>query len=452
MSPRNEHEEAAARIVRFALEHGADGVEATAAGGSEFEAEVRLGEVEKVVEAGSSSAGVRIFRGRRAGSSTTSDLSESGLHDLVRRALEAVPLAMEDPDAGLPEESELGVHPEDLGLFHDGVEALPVEDRISLARRAERAALDHDPRINLSDGATFRATSGWRAFANSLGFLASYRATSCSLSVVPVVLDNGRRERAYWSSASRSLAGLEPPEEIGLQAAERVLRRIGARKIETARMPVVFEARVARTLAGHIFSCASGDAVWRNSSLFAGKAGSRVASANLTVVDDPLTPGRFGSLPFDAEGARPRCKAVVREGVLETYLLHTYSAKKLRRSTTANAARGVSGACSTGHGAFYVSPGRLSPDEIRKSLKRAFWVTELLGSGVNIVNGDYSRGAAGLLVEQGEWAGAVSEVTIAANLSEMLMAIEEVGNDLTFHSSVASPTILIGEMTVSGRS
>lgn len=452
MSPGNEHEEVVRRLVRLALEAGATGVEATAAGGDEFEVEVRLGAVEKLQEAGSMSAGVRVLRGRQAGSATTSDLSGAGLAAVVSRALSVAGLSMEDEDAGLPEESELGAHGEELGLYHASMEAMRPAERIEWARRAERAALEYDPRITLSDGASFRATTGWRAFANSLGFLSSFRATSCAVTASPVAMDGTRREREFWSSASRSVEGLETPESVGREAAARLLRRFGARKLETAKMPVVFEPRAARTLVGHIFSAASGEAVWRNASIFAGELGRQVASPLVTVYDDPLVPGRFGSLPFDAEGVRPRRKTVIREGRLETYLLHTYTAKKLGTRTTGNAARGTAGNCSAGHGCLFLAPGPLAAAAIRKSLRRAFWVTELLGSGVNIVNGDYSRGAAGVLVENGEWAGAVAEVTIAANLGGMLKSIEAVGSDLEFRSAVASPTILIGEMTVSGRS
>jgi PmbA protein len=451
VNPRDEREAAVARLVRLALDSGATAAEATAAGGEEFEVEVRLGAVEKLQEAGSSSASIRVLRGLQAGSAATSDLSDSGLAALVRRALSVAELSMQDPHAGLPDPAELGAHPGGLALFHPSVEAMPPAERIAWARRAEQAAHGFDPRITLSDGATFRATSGWRAFANSLGFLSSYRATSCAVSVSPVAMDGPRRERDFWSSASRSIQGLESPESVGREAAARLLRRLGARKLATEKMPVVFEPRAARTLIGHIFSAASGEAVWRNASFLAGKLGQPVASPPVTVYDDPLTPGRFGSLPFDAEGVRPRRKTLLKQGRLESYLLHTYTARKLGSRTTANAVRGTSGNCSTGHGALFLAPGSLSPSAIRKSLKRAFWVTELLGSGVNIVNGDYSRGAAGLLVENGEWCGAVSEVTIAANLAGMLSSIEAVGSDLEFRSAVASPTILIGEMTVSGR-
>ncbi len=451
MIPRDEREHLVSRLVRLALDRGATAVEATAAGGDEFEVEVRLGQVEKLKEAGSSSAGVRVLRGRQAGSAFSSDLSDAGLAAMVAQAMAIAALSTVDEDAGLPDPAELGAYEGDLLLWNDDVEAMPAAERIEWARRAEQAALSFDPRITLSDGASFRATTGWRAFANSLGFVSSYRGTSCSLSAVPVALDGQRRQRDYWSSSARSVAALESPEFVGAQAASRLLRRLGARKLATERMPVVFEPRVARTLAGHVFSAVAGEAVWRNASILAGKAGQQVASTALTVIDDPLSPGRFGSFPFDAEGVRPRRKTVIAGGRLETYLLHTYTAKKLGNSTTASAARGVSGNCSTGHGCLFIQAGKDSPESIRKSLNRALWVTELLGSGVNIVNGDYSRGAAGLLIENGEWAGAAGEVTIAANLAGMLASVEAVGSDLEFRSAVAAPTILIGEMTVSGR-
>lgn len=443
-------EETAARLVRLALERGAAGVEATVSDGSEFNCRVRLGEVEQLKEAGSRGAGVRVLKGRRAGSATTSDLTPEGLMHAVEQALALAEFATEDPHAGLPEEAELGVLQNDLDLHSPTLEALPADERIQLARRAEGAALEADARITNSEGASFSIHLGRRAFANSLGFAHSYASSSCSLSVIPVVSANGRMERDWWSHAARSLERLESPEAIGRTAAHRVLRRLGARKPVTCKAPVVFEPRAARTLLGHLFSAVTGEAVWQQATFLRDRLGKRIAPPGFTIVDDATVPGRFGTSPCDDEGVRSRRTVVVDDGVLASWLLHTYTGRRLAMRTTGNAARGLAGNAAAGHGCFALSPGSSSPEQIIARVKSGFYVTELLGSGVNIVNGDYSRGAAGLWIENGELAWPVHEATIAGDLAQMFSAVEAVGSDLDYRASIAAPTILIGEMTISG--
>lgn len=451
MTPRNEHEAIAARCVELAMSLGATGAEATVVDGDEFEVQVRLGEIETLKEAGSRAAGVRLLYGRRAGSAYTSDLSEEGLRKMVRSAAELAKISTEDPHLGLPDPSELGALEGDLALWDDRVTALDAQFKIEQARLCERAALDFDPRISNSEGAGFGTYSGWRSFANSHGFLGSFRSTSCSLSVVPVVKSGESLERDWWASSARAYAKLESPEYVGRRAAERVLRRLGARKAATQKVPVVFEPRVARSLVGHIFAAVNGDAVWRKASFLAESLGRKVASSCVTVIDDSTLAGLAGTAPFDAEGAPARRTVVIEDGVLASWLLNCYTARKLGMKTTGNAARGVAGNPGTGHGNLYMAPGGQTPEQIIAGMKNGLYVTELLGSGVNIVNGDYSRGAAGLWIENGELAWPVQEITIAGNLREMLERIEAVGSDLEFRGSVACPTLLIGEMTVSGQ-
>jgi PmbA protein len=450
MTPRNEHEEIAARLVALALAKAATGVEAAVSAGNEFEAQVRLGEIETLKEAGSRAAGLRVLLGQRAGSAYTSDLSEEGLRRMVDSALSLAAIATEDPFAGLPEPGQLGALTADLQLYSESVERLDPSFQVEQARACEQAALLTDPRIDNSEGASFSSYSGSQAFANSHGFLGSYRTTSCSLSVVPVITHDGARERDYWFSSGRSFEVLESAESIGRQAAERVLRRIGARKATTCKVPVVFEPRVARSLLSHVFSAVAGDNVYRQSSFLAGKLGELVASPNVTLIDDATLPGLFGTSPFDDEGAPSRRTVVIEDGLLRSYLLNTYTARKLGLQSTGNASRGLAGNASVGHGNLYLQPGVSTPGEIVGQIKNGLYVTELLGSGVNIVNGDYSRGAAGLWIEDGKLAWPVHEITISGNLGQMLKQVEAVGNDLEFHGAVACPTLLLGEMTVSG--
>jgi PmbA protein len=450
-APGNRTEEIAARLVKLALEAGATAAEAGVAEGDEFECTVRLGELETLKEAGSSAAGVRVFRGKCTGTSSTSDLSEDGLRRMVASAMALAEVSMEDPYAGLPSPEELGAVEGEMALYDAGVQALDTTGRISLARRAEKAALDFDPRITNSEGGSYGSTVSMRAFANSLGFAGSYRSSSCSLSVVSVAGNGaGKLERDYWYDMARSPERLESAESIGRKAAEWTLRRLDARKAATQKVPVIFDPRVARSLAGHMFSAVTGEAVYHKSSYLAEKLGEMVASRCITIVDDALMPGGFGTSPFDDEGVPSRRTTVVGEGRLETYLLNTYMARKLGMRTTGNASRGLAGNPGTGHGNLYIKPGVRAPEELISSVENGFYVTELLGSGVNIVNGDYSRGAAGVWIERGRLAWPVHEVTVSGNLADIWARIEAVGSDLEFRGPVASPTLLIGEMRVSG--
>lgn len=447
----SDYRQMAADVVVMARARGADEAECTISEGDEFSVTLRMREIEKLKEAGSRGAGVRVLLGQRPGSSYTSDLTPEGLARMVDSAIELARLATEDPHAGLPETAELGCLSGDLDLWSDDVAGLSTEARIRLAREAEEAAFAVDPRIANSEGASFASHLGWQAFANSRGFSGAYRASSCSLTAIPVACEGDSMERDYWHTASRSAARLEAPAMVGRIAAERALRRLHARKVETTRVPVVFEPRTARTLIGAIFEAVSGDAIYRNASFLAGKLGQRIASERVTVIDDGTLPGLFGSSPFDDEGVPSRRTVVIDRGVLSSYLLNVYAARKLGLKTTGNASRGLTGNAGVGHGNLYLEKGGQAPEEILRSVGRGLLVTELMGSGVNIVTGDYSRGAAGLWIENGAPAYAVSEVTIASNLRDMLEGIESVGSDLEFRGSSAAPTLLIREMTVSGR-
>jgi PmbA protein len=408
-------------------------------------------QLETLKEAGSRGAGLRILLGQKVGSSYTSDLTRAGIEYMVKSALEIAQISTEDPFAGLPEAADLGSIGGDLGLYCEDVAKLETQFKIDQATVAEESALSADARISNSEGGSFSSYTGGRYFANSRGFAGSYRSSSCSLSVVAVAQENGSMERDYWYTLARGSAGLEKAELVGRKAAERTLRRLGARKIATQKVPVIFEPRVARGLLSSIFEAIDGESVYRKSSFLAEKLGEKVASENVTVVDDGTIPGLFGSTPFDDEGVPSRRTVAIDRGVLKSYLLNTYTARKLGLKSTGNASRGITGNASVGPGNFFLEKGSRSPEEILRSVKRGLYVTELIGSGVNIVTGDYSRGAVGLWIENGELAYPVSEITIAANLREMLMDIEMIGSDLTFLGSTASPTILIREMTISGQ-
>jgi PmbA protein len=385
------------------------------------------------------------------GSAYSSDLTEDGIRKMVDSALHLSKITTEDPFAGLPAPEDLGRFEGDLQLFSESVSNLATEWKIEQAKKAEATAFAVDPRITNSEGASFDTHVGQTVFANSLGFCESYRTSSCSLSAVPVAQDGDRMERDYWYTVARNADRLESPEEVGRRAAERALRRLGARKVATQKVPIVLEPRVARSLIDNVFEAVSGDTIYRGESFLADKLGQKVANDRLTVIDDATIPGLFGSSPFDDEGVPSRRTVVIENGVLKTWLLNSYTARKLGMRTTGNATRGITGNAGVGHGNMFLQPGTATPEEIIQSIGNGFYVTELIGFGVNIVTGDYSRGAAGLWIENGTLAYPVSEVTIAGTLQEMLMGLEAIGCDLEFRGSVASPTVLIREMTVSGQ-
>ena len=391
-----------------------------------------------------------MFVGNRTGSAVTSDLTRDGLHRMVRAALENAAITSDDPFASLPDASELGSIDGDLGLYHEAVAALDAPWKIEQAKIAESAALAADERITNSEGGAFESYLSTRYFANSRGFSGGYRRSSCSLSVSPVAKSGDRMERDYWYTMARTPEKLESAESVGREAARRVLRRLGPRKVATQKAPIVFDSLTARSLLGSIFEAVSGDSIYRHASFLEGKLGERVASESVTVIDDPTIPGLFGTWPFDDEGVPARRKVVIEKGVLKTFLHNSYTARKMNSRTTGNAGRGLAGNPWVDHGNFYLEAGNKSPEKIIQGIKSGLFVTELMGQGVNVVNGDYSRGAAGLWIENGEIAYPVSEVTIAGNLKQMLLDIREIGSDLVFRGSTATPTLLIGEMTVSG--
>ena len=443
--------EIATDVVRRAMKGGATAAEAVAVDGSEFSTVVRLGEVETLKESGSKAVGVRVFFGQRAATTYSSDLTPEGVRTMVDSALKLSRITSEDPFSGIPEPSQQGKLEGDLELYNDDVYSLSTADRIDYARRAEKAALDADTRIVNSDGGTFDAAISYKVLANSNGFLGDSRRSYCSVSAVPIAqIDGSSMQRDYWYSVAMTLKKLESPEEVGRIAAQRTLRRLGARKVKTARVPIVFENTVAGSLVGHIFEAVNGDSVYRGASYLAGKLNEKIAGNNINVVDDGTVPGGFGTSPFDSEGVASRKTVVVENGVLKSYLLNTYTAKKLGLQTTGNASRGLAGTPGIGPGNFYLKPGSKSLKEIIGDIKEGLFVTEFLGFGVNLVTGDFSRGASGLWIENGELTFPVEEITVAGNLKDMFSNVSEIGNDLEFRGAIASPTLRIEGMTVAG--
>ena len=453
----NDLQQFAQDVIASAMKSGATAADCIVREGSEFSTTVRMNEVEQLKEAGSKAVGLRVFCGQRSASAYSSDFTRAGLERLVSSAIASARVTSEDPCAGLADPAETGIYPQDLDLFSSDVTNLEAAPMIELARRAEQAAFVFDPRIKNSEGSSFDAGHGRKILATSQGFLGEYRRSSCSLAVVPVAVPDGAEsggqgmERDYWYSVSRKFSLLEPPEDVGRIAAQRTVRRLGAKKVATCRVPVVFDQRTARSLLGNLLEALNGDAIYRNASFLAGKLGETIAAESVTIVDDGTLPGGFGSAPFDDEGVRMSRNVVVERGVLKSYLLNCYTARKLGMKTTGNAARGLAGNPGIGPKNFFLEPGSATPEEIIRSVPNGFYVTEFMGFGVNVVTGDVSHGAAGLWIENGELAYPVHEVTVAGNLSALLRGISMIGTDLEFRGAVASPTLKVDEMTVAGR-
>lgn len=436
-------------VLARAARRGATAADAFVVEEQSFSGQVRLGEVETVKHAREQHLALRVFAGRSVAAASTSDLSRDSVGRLVEEAVSLARVTSPDELAGLPEASELAARVPDLGLDDPDGHDLSPEDKIELARRCERAALQADPRITNSEGADFADGRARYAYATSHGFEGEYPTSSFSLSVAPVACQNGEMQRDGWYHVTRQRSRLDAPEEIGRIAAGRALRRLGGRRVRTAEVPVVFDPLMAATLVRHIAGAASGPALYRGASFLLNRLGKSIAAPAVTIVDDGTIPGGLGSRPFDGEGLPIGRTMVVNQGVLASYLLDTYSGRKLGLPSTHHAARDGSGV-SVSTTNLYLAAGDADPADLIRSVKSGLYVTELIGFGVSGVTGDYSRGAVGLWIENGELAYPVEEITVAGNLLDMFQAVEGVGRDLVFRDRTAAPTLLIGRMVVAG--
>ena len=438
-------------LLQTARTHGASGGDALLVDSTAFEAQVRLGDVETVQNSHQKRLGLRLFFGQRSATTSTSDFSPASLRQLLDDTCALAQAMAADEHAGLPEADEVATTIPDLALCDDSLQQLPPAERIAMAREAEQAALDYDSRITNSEGGSYDSSQGDVTYVNSHGFVGHYRTSLASMSVSSIASDDaGGMQSGSWFTAGRRMDSLQAPQALGQEAARRTLRRLGARRVPTQKVPVVFEASVAAGLLNHLFSAVSGSAIYRAASFLTDCIGQQIAPETVTVYDDGTLPGAPGSKPFDGEGLPTRRTTVVEQGVLRTYLLDTYTGRKLGMRSTGNAARSAGEAPSVSPTNFYMVPGTTTPDEIIASVPNGLYVTGLIGFGVNPVTGDYSRGASGLWIEGGELTYAVEEITIAGNLRQMLADIEMIGNDLDRRRRVMAPTLKIGEMTIAG--
>jgi PmbA protein len=436
-------------VLRQATRKGATEADGYLVEDRQFSAVVRVGQVETVTHSRDQRLSVRVFAGRASAAASTSDLSRDSLERLIDDATSLARVTAPDPLAGLPDPGSLIAPVPDLDLADPGGHDLEPEQKIGIARRGEEAAFAVDPRITNSEGAEFLERQSAYTYATSHGFVGSYRGSTFGLTVAPVASADGEMQRDSWYSTTRKRARLETPEEVGRVAARRALRRLGARQVKTVEVPVIFDPETAAGLVSIVAGAVSGPALYRGTSFLQNRLGKRIAASSVTIVDDGTIPAALGSKPFDGEGLPVRRTTLVGAGVLESYLLDTYSGRKLGLPSTHHASRTGSGVGVTTTNLMLL-PGGASPADLIRSVKQGFYVTELIGFGINMVTGDYSRGAVGLWIDNGELGYPVEEVTIAGNLLEMLDAVDGVGNDLVLRDATAAPTVKIARMVVAG--
>ena len=437
-------------LLAKAKRGGATEADIIIADGETFSVQVRLGAVDRLTKAREKHLGLRVFVGKRSASTSTSDFTAESLNQLVTETCTLAKAVVEDQVSGLPAADQMARERPDLDLYDST--RLNTEQQIELAKRVEAAAMSTDARVTNSEGGDFDSSSGRVVLGNSHGFLGEYQSSSFSMSVSPVATDpeTGAMQRDSWYDVKRTFAKLDSPEAVGLEAARRTVRKLGAKKVATQRVPVVFDSETAGSLMGNLCSAVSGYALYKGASFLAGQLDKLLAPEYVTVYDDGRVVGGLGSRPFDGEGLPTRKTTVVERGVLKSYLLDTYSGRKLGLPSTGNASRSVGENPSVGPTNFYLAPGTKTAQDIIKTVKQGLYVTDLIGFGINMVTGDYSRGAAGFWIEGGELAYPVEEITIAGNLKEMFAGIEMIGSDLVFRGRIASPTVKITEMMVAG--
>jgi PmbA protein len=433
-------EKVTAQAVDLARRWGADQAEAGASHDEGLSVTVRMGELESVERQRDRGLAVTVYRDAKKGSASTTDFSASSVEEIVRKALSIGSFTAADEYAGLADANLMAVDPPDLQLYFPW--DVDVERATDIALRAETAARSLDPRISNSEGATVSTGAGHRVYANSHGFVGGYPTSTYSTSCSVVAKFNDSLERDYWYTVNRSPDGLDSPESVGEEAARRALQRLDARQLSTRVVPVIFPAEHAKGLFGHLVAAIRGTAQYRRASFLLNAVGTRVLPDFVDITEDPLIPRALASAPFDGEGVATKRRELVKAGVLQGLVVSSYSARRLGIPTTANAG-GVHN--------LTVRPTAGNLADLIKGCDKAFVVGELLGQGVNIVTGDYSRGAAGFWVERGEIVHPVNEVTIAGTLRELFQSIRAIGSDVDERGTVRCGSVLVDGLTLAGQ-
>jgi PmbA protein len=434
-------------LIARARRAGADAADAVLAEGTSISHARRLGKLEKLERAEGQDLGLRVFVGTRQAIVSSSDRSTRAIEELIERAVAMAKAAPEDPFCGIADAADLARNVPDLDL-DDPVEP-SVDTLVERARIAEDTARAV-PGITNSEG----SDASWHrtivALAASNGFVASYARSGHSVSASVIAGSGTGMERDYDFSSTVHGADLEAPDVIGRRAAERAIKRLNPRKVATQKVPVILDPRVSGGMLRHLAGAISGPSIARGTSFLKDKLGTRIFPENVTVIDDPFRKRGLASRPVDGEGIAPVRRAIIERGVLTTWLLDLRSARQLKLKTTGHASRGTSSPPSPSPSNLYLEPGAETPQAMIGAVQQGLYVTEFIGSGVNNVTGDYSRGAAGFWIENGALAYPVSEITVAGNLAAMFNAITA-ANDLTFRYGVDSPTLRIDGLTVAGQ-
>ncbi len=449
--------EVAKQVVLMCERAGADASEVLVRDGSELTVKVRMGQPELVQEAGSRAVGLRVFKHGRRAVTYTSDLRKRSLESFVAESVALAGLAEPDEHGRLPDPDELAHELPELDLYDEEVGKVDAAWAMKQCIAGERAARDFDPRVTNSDGATWSRTVGATAFATSGGFAGGYRGSYASFYVEPLCDDptdpsNPKKRNGYWWTADRFLSRLDDPEAVGKEAARRTVATLGSKKIATQECPIVFDPEVGRSIIGTVFSVANGSAFWRKSTYLLDREGTAVASPLVTIIDDPLIPRAPGSKPFDGDGLPTRKNVLVQHGVLDTVLCDVYSARKLGRRSTGSAGRGVGGNPGPTTTNLILEKGEGTREALLKDTGKGLYVTSMMGFGFNPVTGDFSRGAQGFGIENGELTFPVSEITVSCNFDDLLKRIDRVAEDLDLRSSTACATFRVSHMTVAGTS
>jgi PmbA protein len=436
----------AERLVTAARRAGADTADALAVRSVSLAVEVREGAVEESERSEGDEVGLRVFVGRRQAVVSSNDV-KADVAGLAERAVAMARAAPEDPFAGLADPAQLARDIPDLDLLDPDLPSVTLlEER---AKRAESAALAVEG-VTKSGGASASAGVGGMVLVTSQGFRGAYLNSGQSVSMTAIAGEGTAMERDYDYSSALHGADLEPPEKVGRSAGERTVERLNPRKVDTKRVPVVFDRRVAGSLVGHLAGAINGSAVARKTSFLKGRLGERLFRSGIDVIDDPRRRRGLRSRPFDAEGVATRRLAVVEDGVLKSWFLDSATGRELGFATTGHAQRGVSSTPSPGPSNLHLSAGADTPEALLADIAEGFYVTDLIGMGVNQVTGDYSRGASGFWIENGRRSYPVSEVTIAGNLVEMFSTLSP-ANDLEFRFGTNAPTLRVEGLTVAGR-
>lgn len=444
------YEQLAKKVVQRAKKKGARQAEAFLEVGRQSSCRVREGAIEDLTQATSKGLGLRVISKDRLGFAYTSDFDPASLDAFVDRALQLAEAAAPNKLNGLPSRQEMG-KPSRIGeLFDPAVANLASEWKIKAALEMEKAGKSVDPRVSTFDSVGAGDHVSEVFVASTEGLTGSYSGTYVYLYAVPVASEGGQLQTSHWVDYKRFLEDLDAPELVGQEAARRAVRMLGARKVKSQKVPVFFDPMMAAGFVSSVASAANGDAVYKKSSVFAPLLGKRLAPENVTIVDDGLLARGLGTSPFDGEGVATRRTPLVEKGVLKSFLYDSFTARKAKARTTGNAARGYNGLPQIGTNNLYLEAGTRSPEEMIREVKNGFYVTAMLGRGADPVTGQYSRGANGLWIENGELAFPVQEVTVAGNLLGMLEDLDGIGNDLQFRGSAGAPTIRFREMTVSG--